>query len=290
LSPTAGGRRAQTALTVHRYLKEFEMSDTADRPMGQHPPHGQIGYLQLPALDIARSVAFYQAVFGWKGELTYGSFEAPGMIGQWTTDLAPAAAGGPVLWICADQLYPTLERVVEAGGTVRGKPQLDQGERWLVEIDDPAGNRIGVVVPARSAQPQTMIAVRDVEASSRWYQELLGLRSDHGGPEYERLLAGGTLVLQLHQRETEHHHGLIGDPDGDVGNGVLIWFGEVTDFDGVVGRAVQSGATVVKSAHRNPPESQGEGPSHREIWIKDPDGYTVVVASPDGEAYAAGQG
>ena len=34
-----------------------------------------------------------------------------------------------------------------------------------------------------------MIAVRDVEASSRWYQQLLGLRSDHGGPNYERLLA-----------------------------------------------------------------------------------------------------
>jgi catechol 2,3-dioxygenase-like lactoylglutathione lyase family enzyme len=39
-----------------------------------------------------------------------------------------------------------------------------------------------------------MIAVRDVEASSRWYQELLGLHSDHGGPEYERLLADGDEV------------------------------------------------------------------------------------------------
>ena len=36
-----------------------------------------------------------------------------------------------------------------------------------------------------------MIAVRDVEASSRWYQELLGLVSNHGGPEYERLLGVG---------------------------------------------------------------------------------------------------
>ena len=135
-------------------------------------------------------------------------------------------------------------------------------------------------------QSQTMIAVGDVEASSRWYQHLLGLQSDHGGPEYERLLAAGrVLVLQLHNREVGHHHGLFARSDAAVGNGVLLWFGEVTDFDGVVGRAEQLGATVLKAPHRNPPSGQGNGPSHREIWIEDLDGYTVVVASPDGEAF-----
>jgi catechol 2,3-dioxygenase-like lactoylglutathione lyase family enzyme len=29
---------------------------------------------------------------------------------------------------------------------------------------------------------QPLIAVRDVEASSRWYQSLLGCKSGHGGP------------------------------------------------------------------------------------------------------------
>jgi predicted enzyme related to lactoylglutathione lyase len=175
--------------------------------------------------------------------------------------------------------------VTANGGTVRGRPQLDNGERWLTEIEDPAGNRLGVVVPVRSAQSQTMIAVRDVEASSRWYQQLLRFESDHGGPHYERLLADGVLVLQLHHRETEHHHGPISDPDSDVGNGVLLWFGEVTDFDGVVTRAGQIRAAVTRPPHRNPPEGEGNGPGHREIWLQDPDGYTVVVASPDGEAY-----
>jgi catechol 2,3-dioxygenase-like lactoylglutathione lyase family enzyme len=124
-----------------------------------------------------------------------------------------------------------------------------------------------------------------VEASSRWYQALLGLRSDHGGPHYERLLAGDTLALQLHHWDTEHHHGRIGDPDREVGNGVLLWFGETTDFDGVVARAEQLDATVVMPPTRNPPAGEGNGPAHREIWIKDPDGYTVVIASPDGEAF-----
>jgi predicted enzyme related to lactoylglutathione lyase len=251
----------------------------------QPPPHGQVGYLQLPALDVARSATFYEAVFGWSVGSDNGSFEAPGLIGQLTTDLKPASSGGPLVWICADELSPLLDKVVANGGAVHGRPQLDNGERWLVEVDDPAGNRIGIVVLARTARSQTMIAVRDVEASSRWYQELLGLRSDHGGPEYERLLADGELVLQLHHIGTEHHHGPIADPRGVAGNGVLLWFGDTSDFDGVVVRAGQLGVAVVRPPHRNPPEGQGNGPGHREIWLRDPDGYTVVVASPDGEAY-----
>jgi predicted enzyme related to lactoylglutathione lyase len=263
------------------------MSATAGRSPG-HPPHGQIGYLQLPAVDVAASAAFYGSVFGWEADLEHGSFQAPGMIGQWTTELAPAPSGGPVLWVCVDQLGPALHQVAAAGGAVRGRPWLDQGERWLAEADDPAGNRIGLVAVARTAQAQTMLAVRDVEASSRWYQELLGLVSDHGGLEYERLLADGVLVLQLHRRDVEHHHGPIGDPEAPVGNGVLVWLGEVADFDAVVARADRLAAPVVRPPHRNPPEGQGNGPAHRELWLQDPDGYTVVVASPDGEAWAVG--
>jgi predicted enzyme related to lactoylglutathione lyase len=243
-------------------------------------------YLQLPAVDIARSAAFYAAVLGWEVDVGYGGFTAPGLIGQWTTERSPAANAGPLLWLSVDRLAPTLERAEEYGGTVRGRPQLDSGERWLVEVEDPAGNRIGLVAPVRPPQPQTLLAVRDVEASSRWYQTLLGLRSDHGGPHYERLLAGDTLVLQLHNRGTAHHHGPITMPEAEVGHGVLVWF-EVADFDAAVERATDLEAPVVHAPHRNPPSGEGNGPGHRELWVTDPDGYTVVLASPDGEAYEA---
>lgn len=252
---------------------------------GQQPPRGALGYLQLPTTDLAASIAFYDAVFGWRGEEEHGSFEGPGLIGQWTTDLSPALDGGPVLWLVVDDLFPTLERVTDFGGAVHSRPQLDQAERWLCEVDDPSGNRLGLVVRARTARSQTMLMVRDVEASSRWYQQLLGLTSDHGGAEYERLLADRELVLQLHQEGTAHHHGPIGDPGKDRGNGVLVWFGGVSDFDGVVERAARLEAPVVKEPHRNPPEGEGNGPGHREIWLRDPDGYTLVVASPDGQAW-----
>jgi hypothetical protein len=35
--------------------------------------------------------------------------------------------------------------------------------------------------------------------------------------------------------------------------------------------------------HRNPPDGDG-GPNHWEIWLRDLDGYKVVLASPDGTA------
>ena len=132
-------------------------------------------------------------------------------------------------------------------------------------------------------RPQPLIAVTDVEASSRWYQSLLGLRSDHGGREYERLLSNGRLVLQLHSFEVKHDHGLIGNRDDKpYGNGVLLWF-EVDDFDAVIQRAAEMSVEIVMPRHRNPPEGDG-GPNHWECWIRDPDGYVVVVASPDGSA------
>jgi catechol 2,3-dioxygenase-like lactoylglutathione lyase family enzyme len=130
--------------------------------------------------------------------------------------------------------------------------------------------------------PQPLICVQDVEASSRWYQHLLGCDSDHGGPHYERLVSRGRLILQLHHWAVEHHHGPIGDPKLPRGNGLLLWF-EVADFDGAVNRAAELRAEIVRPRHRNPSDGDG-GPNHWEVWLRDRDGYTVVLASPDGSA------
>jgi catechol 2,3-dioxygenase-like lactoylglutathione lyase family enzyme len=131
-------------------------------------------------------------------------------------------------------------------------------------------------------RPQPLIAVSDVEASSRWYQRLLGCESNHGGSAYEQLVSNGQLVLQLHSFEVEHHHGPIADRDDKpYGNGVLLWF-EVDDFEA----AIERGVEIVLPRHQNPPDGNG-GPNHWECWIRDPDGYVVVLASPCGSAGGA---
>jgi hypothetical protein len=75
------------------------------------------------------------------------------------------------------------------------------------------GSRCSARSSLRDVRAQPLICATDVEMSSRWYQELLGVRSDHGGPNYERLVDGGQLVMQLHSFDVEHDHGRIGQPD-----------------------------------------------------------------------------
>ena len=122
----------------------------------------------------------------------------------------------------------------------------------------------------QTIQAQPLICVRDVEASSLWYQRLLGCESGHGGKEYEMLLSGGKLILQLHLWDA-HEHPDMGDPKKSVGNGSLLWFA-ASDFDEAVAQARKLKAKVVQEPRVNP------NAGHREIWLRDPDGYLVVVA------------
>jgi catechol 2,3-dioxygenase-like lactoylglutathione lyase family enzyme len=124
--------------------------------------------------------------------------------------------------------------------------------------------------------PQPLITVHDVEASSRWYQSALGFESGHGGREYEQLMYDDRMVLQLHHWDA-HEHPHLGDPfSKPYGNGVVLWF--QTDAIGAAyARAVKSGAEVLEPLHFNP------NARHREFWLKDPNGYVVVVAGRYGD-------
>ena len=107
--------------------------------------HGELCYLQIPARDVDASGAFYEAVFGWRVERPHPSFEAPGVIGQWSTDIAPAATGGILGWINVDSIETALERVRANGGEVLEDPHRDGPARLLATVRDPAGNLLGVV-------------------------------------------------------------------------------------------------------------------------------------------------
>ena len=122
-------------------------------------------------------------------------------------------------------------------------------------------------------RPQPMIVVRDVATCSRWFREILGLSSGHGGDEYEMLMDGDTMVAQLHRWDAHEHPHLGDESDPSRGNGVLLWF--ATDaFDALVERVEQTGAKVLDGPLDNP-----NGRQH-EIWLEGPEGYRVVVAGP----------
>jgi catechol 2,3-dioxygenase-like lactoylglutathione lyase family enzyme len=130
-----------------------------------------------------------------------------------------------------------------------------------------------------SVRSQPLIAVRDVRASRRWYRQLLRvdtLPEHEHRDSYDQMLCNGRLILQLHAWDEEDHPNLVNADAAPPGHGVLLWF-EVDDFDGAVERARSLGAQVVEEPHINP------NARHREMWIRDPDGYVVVIAGPDGD-------
>jgi hypothetical protein len=131
-------------------------------------------------------------------------------------------------------------------------------------------------------EAQPLIAVRHVRESSRWYAELLGADglAEHSHRDvYDRISRAGRLLLQLHAWDEEDHPNLVDAAAAPVGHGVVPWF-QVGDFDQAVERARRQGAEIIEGPFVNP------APQHRELWLRDPDGYVVVIASPDGETRA----
>ncbi len=138
-----------------------------------------------------------------------------------------------------------------------------------------------MISPAQKStvESQPLIAVRDVRASSRWYTELLGADALAEHPHrdaYDRISCSGQLVLQLHAWDEEDHPNLVNAAAAPPGHGVVLWF-QVADFDAAVERARGLSADVIAEPHVN------DRPQHREMWLRDADGYVVVIASPDGE-------
>jgi len=74
---------------------------------------------------------------------------------------------------------------------------------------------------------QPLIAVRNVRASARWYQQLLACDSlpehEHRG-SYDRIFCNGQLILQLHAWDEDNHPNLVSADAAPPGHGVILWF------------------------------------------------------------------
>ena len=115
---------------------------------------------------------------------------------------------------------------------------------------------------------ETMLFVKDVEATSKWYQDVLGMRSGHGGPEYEMLMDGDTLLLQLHQLDADHDHGV--GLSGPVGHGVLVYI-HVPDAQEAYERAKALDVPILAELQYNPQAGMTE------FTVRDPNGYAIGV-------------
>jgi predicted enzyme related to lactoylglutathione lyase len=109
--------------------------------------NGKVAYMEIPALDVEVSAAFYAKVFGWstRGDARHKGFDdASGdLIGAWTTANAIASAPGVLPYIYVDDVRATLAQITSNGGSVVREP-YPEGGLTVATFRDPAGNVIGV--------------------------------------------------------------------------------------------------------------------------------------------------
>jgi catechol 2,3-dioxygenase-like lactoylglutathione lyase family enzyme len=120
----------------------------------------------------------------------------------------------------------------------------------------------------------TIIGVRDVASSCKWYQSLFG--QPEKPPEHDDfgqiLDADGTVLLCLHQWGAHEHPSLLSPDKASPGNGLLLFF-RVDDFDMVLKRARALVTRFEEEPHVNP------NTGTMEFSLRDPDGYYVTISA-----------
>ena len=88
-----------------------------------HPTmgNGKICYVEIPAVDVATAVRFYEAVFGWqirkRGDGSTAFDDGVGQVsGTWVTGRKPSTEPGLLIYIMVDSVADTIELVKANGG------------------------------------------------------------------------------------------------------------------------------------------------------------------------------
>jgi catechol 2,3-dioxygenase-like lactoylglutathione lyase family enzyme len=118
----------------------------------------------------------------------------------------------------------------------------------------------------------TIIGVRDVPVSFKWYQSLLGQAETAPAHDYwgQILDLDGTVLLCLHQWGSHDHPSLTSPDKALPGNGLLLFF-RVDDFDLALERARGLVPRLDEEPHVNP------NTETKEFSLRDPDGYYVTI-------------
>ncbi len=99
----------------------------------------------------------------------------------------------------------------------------------------------------------TIVGVRDVSSSLKWYQSLFGQPATPPAHSYfgQILDSDGTVLLCLHEWGTHEHPSLMAPDRGMPGNGLLLFF-RVDDFELALQRAGSLVSRLEEEPHFNP--------------------------------------
>jgi catechol 2,3-dioxygenase-like lactoylglutathione lyase family enzyme len=120
----------------------------------------------------------------------------------------------------------------------------------------------------------TIVGVRNVPASQKWYQSLFGQPETPPSHDYfgQILDADGTVLLCLHRWGAHEHPSLMSPDEAPPGNGLLLFF-RVDDFDLALTRAHALVNRLEEEPHLNPNTRTSE------FSLRDLDGYYVTISA-----------
>jgi hypothetical protein len=120
------------------------------------------------------------------------------------------------------------------------------------------------------AKIDPIIAVKNVERSSGWYQSIFGCKSLHGGKEFDILVnENGEVLICLHQWG-DHGHPTMIDQNITPGNGLILYF-RTENMKLMRQNVDKIGASVEEDIHLNTNSNK------MEFSLRDPDGYYLTI-------------
>jgi predicted enzyme related to lactoylglutathione lyase len=110
--------------------------------------NGKICYIDMPAVDIARSADFYARVFGWeirqRGDGSTAFSDTVGQVsGTWSVGRPPASQPGFLIYVMVEDAAATIKAIV-ANGCAIVQPIGGNAPEITARFRDPGGNVIGI--------------------------------------------------------------------------------------------------------------------------------------------------
>ena len=109
---------------------------------------GKLCYIEIPAVDVVRSAAFYRQAFGWRlrqrgdGSTSFDD-TVNEVSGTFVPGRQPATKPGFLIYIMVADAQAAMDAVTRAGGEIVQPPDPAAPEvfAWF---SDPAGNTLGI--------------------------------------------------------------------------------------------------------------------------------------------------
>lgn len=115
-----------------------------------------------------------------------------------------------------------------------------------------------------------IIAVGDIEKSSKWYQSVFSCKRTHGGSNFAVLEdENGEILICLH-KWGEHTHPTMTNPNITSGNGLIIYY-KTDKLDIIRKNLEKMSYPIEEEIHVNPNSTK------KEFSLRDPDGYFLTV-------------